>query len=206
MQLKFYMLKNICMPLFVYILFCGFAATPLHSQEANEKNNFSMYLGLGKVYYFNNMEIQLPNQSYVEQNSWGCSIKFMWESEHRLSVGLETGFYRLYTFYYNDKNNIYNELGSITTDYFPFFLNVNMRVIDNLSLGIGTGIVSLANFSVSDDWNYTLSLANYHALANYIFPIGKNKKWQLGAEVRYLWIGKTNDHDLTYQALFGYRF
>ncbi len=205
---------------YVLLYLLPFSVMPLFCNDLND-THFGIYAGIGKINYFDNMQVKnyIAKEVYVDKSNGGASLKFVWEPEHRISIGLETGFYRMYSFNYIDNlNEIYRYL-YVRADYIPLFLNVNMRIINNFSLGIGTSAIILMNatdavldaenrdyLSEIDIKSSTISMANYHVQANYIFPLGKNKKWQLGAEVRYLWIGKTNDHTLTYQALFGYRF
>ncbi len=211
---------------FLLLLFC---TMPLFAEKGLEMEdyNFSIYAGFGFSYYYDNMKINRYTATAVDQLSyWGFSGKAMWEPEHRLSVGLELGYYQLYE--YNDVDN--SKKRAIDTYCTPILLNINMRIIDNFSLGIGTGLVSLKNniaYLNDKDVEHTKgitdskiwSIANYSFSANYLLPMNKLlnmlnlenddnhiiKRSFIGLESQYLWIGKTNDNMLTLQILLGYR-
>jgi hypothetical protein len=65
-------------------------------QAAPEKyRKFAIYAGVGPSYFFNNL-VAFKND--VNAFNYAASFRVMWEPQHSfLSLGLESGYYRLYT-------------------------------------------------------------------------------------------------------------
>ncbi len=172
----------------------------LRSQSA-ERTYFGVYIGGGWLHYFNNMEIELGVPVDI-QNDHACfSGKIMWEPGRRLSVGLESGYYPMYKYSESD-----NSEHSAASNFVPILMNISMRVVDNFSVGLGTGMVILNNHieGVSNADSRVMSMSNFHIMASYNYPLSRN--WTVGGEARYMWIGKTNDYNMSIQALLGFRF
>jgi hypothetical protein len=57
--------------------------------------HFAIYAGVGPSYFFNNLTIA---KNYVNSFQYAFSARFMWEPRNSfLSLGFETGYYRLYS-------------------------------------------------------------------------------------------------------------
>src|SRR5450631_86986 len=57
--------------------------------------HFAIYAGVGPSYFFNNLTIA---KNYVNTFQYAISARFMWEPRNSfLSLGFETGYYRLYS-------------------------------------------------------------------------------------------------------------
>jgi len=57
--------------------------------------HFAVYAGVGPSYFFNNLTV---GQNYVSPFQYAFSARFMWEPRGSfVSLGFETGYYRLYT-------------------------------------------------------------------------------------------------------------
>jgi len=185
----------------VLSLFLSFAAS---SQPADsimvKRNHYSLAVGIGWVHYINSLEIGKDNATI---NSAGLSLKFFWEPEHRLSLGLETGFYRLYKV----KSKTYtDEAGQATMSAVPFLLNVRMRIIDHVYLSAGAGLAIMLNkvTGIGGQINSNiLSLSNYQFSGSYVYPLTKH--WQIGGEFKVLNFGKASDWMYTLQAICAVR-
>jgi hypothetical protein len=153
-----------------------------------KRNHYSFAIGLGWTHYINTLEI---GKDQAKINSPGLSLRFFWEPEHRLSLGLETGFYRLYKV----SSQTYTDLkGSVTMAAMPLMLTVRMRVVDHLYLSTGAGLAVMFNkvSGIDKQINSTiLSMSNYQFSASYIYPLSKH--WQLGGEFKFYNFGKTAD-------------
>src|SRR6516225_3822904 len=83
--------------LYTIILICCFSFTAMSqtitAQQA-KKHPFSIYAGFGPNIYFNNLVVA---KNHVNVFNYSFVGRFMWEPEHFLSLGLETGYYRLYS-------------------------------------------------------------------------------------------------------------
>jgi hypothetical protein len=63
--------------------------------ETEKYHKFAVYAGVGPSYFFNNL---LAFQNDVNSFNYAISARVMWEPEHSfLSLGFETGYYRIYT-------------------------------------------------------------------------------------------------------------
>lgn len=163
-------------------------------------NHYSLAIGLGWTHYINTLQI---GGDEAATNSLGLSMRFFWEPEHRLSLGLETGFYRLY----NVKSKTYTDLtGQATMSAVPLLLVVRMRVVDRFYLSAGAGLAAMFNKVIGIDNKVTstiISFSNYQFSASYIYPLTKH--WQVGGEFKFLNYGKTADWMYTLQAFCAVR-
>ena len=170
------------------------------SQQADsikvKKNHYSLALGVGWAHYINTLEIGKDNATI---NSAGLSLKFFWEPEHRLSLGLESGFYRLYKV----KSKTYTDLqGQASMSAIPLLLVVRMRIIDYFYLSAGAGLAVMFNKVTGIDnkvYSNSLSLSNYQFSGSYLYPMTKH--WQVGGEFKVLNFGMASDWMYTLQAV-----
>ena len=163
-------------------------------------NHYSLAVGTGWSHYINNLEYGDNN---IRQNFVGISFMFFWEPEHRLSMGLETGYYKLF-----------KVKGQITTDMtaevdrsvIPLLLKVRMRIVDNFYLGTGFGLaiihnnVSGGNVKINTK---TWSLSNYEVSGSYLYPFGKH--FRVGGELKAFNFGNLNDWMYSLQAVCAFR-
>lgn len=165
-----------------------------------KRNHYSLAIGLGWAHYLNTLEIG-GDQATI--NSLGLSMRFFWEPEHRLSLGLETGFYRLYKV----KSKTYTDVtGQATMSAVPLLLAVRMRVVDRFYLSAGAGLAAMFNkvIGIDNKINSTIiSFSNYQFSTSYIYPLSKH--WQVGGEFKFLNFGKTADWMYTLQVFCAVR-
>jgi hypothetical protein len=181
-----------------------FLAFPAFSQHADsvkvKRHHYSLAVGIGWAHYINSLEIGKDNATI---NSAGVSMKFFWEPEHRLSLGLETGFYRLYKV----KSKTYTDVaGQATMSAVPLLLNVRMRIVDHFYLSAGAGLAMMFNkvTGIGGQINSNfLSLSNYQFSGSYLYPFTKH--WQVGGEFKVLNFGKASDWMYTLQAVCAVR-
>jgi hypothetical protein len=180
-------MKKLIIYLFLLLLIAGSTFAQI-TEKPGKLNHYSFAMGLGWTHYINTLEIGKDNATI---NSPGLSLRFFWEPEHRLSLGLETGYYRLYKV----TNKSYSDLtGKVTMSAVPLMLTVRMRIIDRLYLSTGAGLaVMLNNVSGIDSEisSTILSMSNYQFSASYIRPL--TRKLQAGAEFKFYNFGKTAD-------------
>jgi putative flippase GtrA len=63
--------------------------------ETGPYHKFAVYAGVGPSYFFNNL---LTFKNQVNSLGYAFSARVMWEPQHSfLSLGIETGYFRLYT-------------------------------------------------------------------------------------------------------------
>lgn len=164
-------------------------------------NHYSLTIGTGWTHYIDNLEYGV---STIKKDFAGVSMKFFWEPEHRLSLGLETGYYRMF--------RVTNELVPDTTlkvdrDFVPLLLMVRMRIVDHFYLGAGFGLAMILNKAsgAGQEVNTKIwSLSNYQLSASYLYPLTRH--WQVGGEFKTFGVGKYNDWMYSLQALCAFRF
>ncbi|HNW72263.1 MAG TPA: hypothetical protein PKN44_01440 [Bacteroidales bacterium] len=177
------------------LLVCALQPAAFASKKDSTKaslNRYSLAIGAGWVHYINTLEI---GADMANINSAGLSLKFFWEPEHRLSLGLELGFYRLYA--------VKGEPGGkVTMSAVPLLLNVRMRIVDHFHLSAGAGLALMFNNITGGEEKISstiLSLSNYQFSASYIYPLDRH--WNVGGEFKFINFGKTADWLYTLQVV-----
>jgi hypothetical protein len=128
------------------------------------------------------------------------SGKLLWEPEYRLSIGVESGYYFIYSTNIKSENNS-DEYMTTNLNVIPLFLTLSMKVINHLEVNFATGWASLIYLIKTNDSyeNMTIgqlySMSDFSAGISYYFPI--NKSVDIGAEIKYLYIGKTDNMHLS---------
>src|SRR6266550_9613730 len=82
--------------IFTGILMCCslFQATAQDKNALEKDRHFTVYGGIGPSYYFNNLVV---GKQGVHELGYSVVGRFMWEPEYFLSLGFETGYFRLYS-------------------------------------------------------------------------------------------------------------
>lgn len=164
-------------------------------------NHYSLTFGTGWTHYINNLEYGDKN---IQQDFAGVSLKFFWEPEYRLSLGLETGYYRLFKV----KGQLTTDIsGEAVRSVIPLLLLVRMRIVDNVYLGTGLGLAMITNKTSGGNQKIltkTWSLSNYEVSASYIYPLSKH--WHVGGEFKFFNFGNLNDWMYSIQANCAVRF
>ena len=158
-------------------------------------NHYTLTIGAGWTHYINNLQMGGEN---LQKDFAGVSVKFFWEPEHRLSLGLESGYYKLF----RAKGQLTdNTLGQVDRSVIPLLFLIRMRIIENIHVGIGTGVSIIANKIAGGGQKVvteTLSLSNFELSGAYIHPL--NKHLLLGGEVKLFHFGNTEDTMYSIQA------
>ena len=172
------------------------------SQTTNDTYSLTTELGFGYSRYFTTMDC-----SALNKNGFSGTFRVMWNPEHLLSIGLETGYQKLYSI---DVNNLESEFG--TTDFtasmasVPIFIVFAMRLSPNIRLIGGSGMKLLFNSGnlFSDPLESNQISIGFNAGISYIYPI--NKSVSIGGETFYSYFSKIQDQTIAIQFLFIYNF
>ncbi len=151
-------------------------------------NHYSLTLGIGWSHYYDNLEYGDKN---ISQDFAGLSVKFFWEPEHRLSLGLESGYYHLFKVKYQLTNDASAE---VNRSVVPFLLLVRMRIVDHFYLGTGMGLAVINNKvsgGNSEILTKTWSLSNYEFSGSYVYPLKRHLN--VGGEFKVFNFGNLND-------------
>jgi Lipid A 3-O-deacylase (PagL) len=162
----------------------------------------SIVIASGISHYINTLQID-PSRTSIKQNFSCSSMRVMWEPEHRLSLGIEAGHYKVYEVRLTENNNINTASLSIT----PILFCVQMRVFRRFYVSAATGVSIhhadvniLGNQSSSQAWAFS----NLKFSAGYVYPI--TKSFGLGLQAQFLSENKTEDMIASVQAVVRYQF
>jgi hypothetical protein len=179
-------------------IFVCFAFVLFAQQKDSVKvhlNHYTLTIGAGWSHYIDNLDYGVQD---IKKNAVGVSFKFFWEPEYRLSLGLESGYYRLFKI--TDQVNPDTSVQIVRT-VVPLLLLVRMRIVDNFYLGAGMGIALITNKATGAGQEIvtkTTSLANFELSAAYIYPLTKH--WLVGGEVKAFHFANLEDWMYSIQA------
>jgi len=162
---------------------------------------YSISGGVGFVHYFNTLKI---GADAVDENSLGFTGRVMWEPEHRLALGFESGYY---TFYSASRKTSSGSTAQVSLAAVPILLTIRMHIYKNFFVSTGTGVTILTSeTSVFGNLaeNSQTSYATFQASALYLKPMGKHFK--IGGEFKFLNVAKTEDSVMAINALVAYQF
>lgn len=169
--------------------------------QQNEKTySISTELGAGYSRYFTTMDYDDLNQ-----NGFSGTVRVMWNPEHLLSLGLESGYQYLYSLDISDYDTefgITNVKASMYT--IPVFIVFAMKVLPNIKLTVGSGAYLLFNSgeAFGDELSSNQISIGAHLGASYTYPI--NNSMAIGGELLYSYFSKLQDQTVALQFLFVY--
>jgi hypothetical protein len=165
-----------------------------HCQSQVKSRSINLILGGGLGHFFNTFTNVLDEDVRNDRPSF-CG-KLLWQPEHRLSIGIESGYYNMYSTT-RIQTNIGAEKLTSRLKVVPIFLSLSMRVVNHLNINFGTGLADMiytlnaAKTKSEKVVGTTYSMSNYTTGFTYSYPLGK--KFRLGAEFKYLYLRKTDD-------------
>jgi hypothetical protein len=165
-----------------------------------------LILGGGYGHYFNTFTNVLDEDVKVNRPSF--SVRLVWQPEHKLRLGIESGLTYMYS---TTRIQVDGNAEKLTANLkvIPIFLSLSMAVIKRFELNFGTGWTSMVytiRINKSDKNKVTgssFSMSNFSAGCSYYIPL--SKKIDLGTEVKYLYIGKTDDYHVSGLITFSYK-
>jgi hypothetical protein len=179
---------------FILLILLILSALFSHGQGSEKSRSIRLELGGGLGHYFNTFTNVLDED--VKNNRPSFCGKILWQPEYRLSLGIESGYYFMYS-----TTRIQTDIGAekLTSrlKVVPLFLSLSMRVVNHLNINFGTGLADMiytlnAAKTKSDKVvGTTYSMSNYTTGFTYSYQLGK--KISLGAEFKYLYLRKTDD-------------
>ena len=119
-------------------------ASLVYSALAFSQNDHTMYsltseIGAGYSRYFTTLDYKDLNK-----NGFSGTLRIMWNPEHLLSVGLETGYQYLYSV---DVSNYETDFGSTNFSAsmytVPIFIVFAMKITSNIKINGGSGMYLL---------------------------------------------------------------
>ena len=185
----------------IFICFC---AANLFAQTENipskKRDKFSLYAGVGPNIYFNNLVLA---KKYVNENNYSIAGRFMWEPEHLLSLGVESGYYRMYTVDFGGQSDV-----SISNSAIPIHLVVCMKFLKTFYFNFASGqsilLNKVSNYKNSEINTSVLSLGDFAGSIGY-----RNQfidRISLGGEIKYFYSSKLVDKNIALLFMAGYNF
>jgi len=107
------------------------------SSTAEKRDKFAVYAGIGPNYYFNNLILA---KDFVNPVNYSIAGRIMWEPEHLLSLGIETGYYRLYTVSFPEQPEI-----EISNSAIPIHVVISMKILKKFYVNFSSGQTILKN-------------------------------------------------------------
>jgi hypothetical protein len=142
----------------------------------------------------------------INKNGFTGSLRLMWQPEHLLSIGLESGYNTLYTY---EQEHIDTEFG--TTDAtsslssIPIFFVITMQIYNDISITGGWGTAFLkTSFDSFDLHSGSTQVSTCYFVAPE-YEMNLNDELSLGAELRWYYIQKIEDGTLSMQISVNYR-
>ena len=193
--------KNIIF-LFSAIVFCSTPIQINYAQQQELSYSVNAYFSLGYGKFLSELDYDKLNKS-----GFSGTIIIMWEPEHLLSIGIESGYLQLYNLDNQQVGEPPNTFGITSSlNAVPIIAVFSMKIIDNFKLSGGSGMFIL--YSRVDAINNPvissqLSTGSYIA-ANYLHPL--SDLIALGGEIKFYYINKIEDGELTLQISLQYKF
>jgi len=189
----------------VAFLICFFSIDTI-AQNANtlkqKKHRFAVYGGFGPNYYFNNLVI---GKNQVNEFNYSFAGRFMWEPEHFLSLGIESGYYRLYTLKASSPTD---GTAHIINSAVPIQVVISMRFLDNFYCNFSMGQTILFNHATSSNYGdfsaTSWSFADIGAALGYRYYV--SKRISVSAEAKFFYSTHLDDKNLALVFMAGYKF
>jgi len=148
-------------------LISGHSLAQTEQKPSAKYRHFAIYGGIGPSYFFNNL---VTGKNYVKSFQYAFSARFMWEPRNSiLSLGFETGYYRLYSVDAPPPINA-NIVNTSVPLLFVVSMKFSPKIYADWSMGqsLQYNNVSVPN-NPHDFNNHILSLSDFSATVGYRF-------------------------------------
>ena len=146
------------------------------------------------------------NLNGLNKNGFASTIRVMWQPEHLLRIGIESGYYFLYNYEENITDPDFGETdvkGSLAA--VPIIIDFAMQIapLFEIYLGIGPTLLITSFDSYGHETSSTQISTSYLIAITYAYPISDRSF--LSAEVKGHHINKIEDSTLSFQLSYTYR-
>jgi hypothetical protein len=182
------------------------ASSLVHARAGTPDTTYALTLFAGGGFTRNVSHFDVEPDG-LQRSGFTGMLRLQWTPEHLLRVGLETGYHYVYGV---ETPSFTNEFG--TTDaksalaVLPILIVLSMPIIDGLEIwgGAGAGFLS----STVEFFGETTVASSYspylYGAVSYMVPIAAN--WQAGGEVRYVYLDRYLDHNISLQLMVSWKF
>jgi hypothetical protein len=186
----------------LYIIIALLTSSTLFAQEtAPEKPYYvKTYLGAGYNHFLTNMKYE-----GLIKHGFNSTLSIMWQPEHLLSIGLESGYYYIYSYNSGTQLTTFGlTKSSATLAVIPIFVKFSMKMGHGFKLSAGYGSYILDSFAKSfdEEVNSTEISTGLMSAVSYMKPISRN--FDFGVELKFNSINKIDDYAIALQIVLGY--
>ena len=173
-----------------------------YSQIDDSEYAITAYINAGYSRFISELDYNDLNK-----NGFSGTIRLMWEPEHLLSIGIESGYLQLYDI--STQLTIQDTItfnGSSELTAVPILAVYSMELFKNFKLSFGSGMFLLTSKvdALGNPVNSNQVSTGVLGSASYYYPLSRSIS--LGGEIKYYLINKIEDGDLTLQFSLQYRF
>lgn len=182
--------------LLVFLFFVQLAS----AQQMKRVSGISIYATAGPNYYLNNFK---EFRKRVNTVNYNLSVRVMWEPAYRVSIGLKTGYYKLYTVSFTGaKANANFDLTAI-----PIQLLVKTKISQHFYAFYGMGpSVCLNTMQASNGEAIHASFTSFADMSTgFGYSKSINKKLSLGGEFEYFHSSKSAENIISLEFVVGWR-
>ena len=173
-----------------------------YSQTDDPEYAVTTYINAGYSRFISELDFKDLNK-----NGFTGTIRIMWEPEHLLSIGIESGYLQLYDI--STQLTIQDTItfnGSSELTAVPILAVFSMELFENFKISVGSGMFLLTSKvdALGNPVNSNQVSTGVLGSASYYYPISHTIS--LGGEIKYYLINKIEDGSLNFQFSFQYRF
>lgn len=171
------------------------------AQETDDFYYLNTYAGAGYGFFLTDLETE-----GLSSNGFNGYLRIMWQPEHLLRIGIETGFIQFYSMSQSNVNTIAGDT-DITAKLtgIPIIFVYSMEIIESLEISAGAGTYLLYSTADSHGNKVTsseISIGHMVSLTN-LKEIQSNIK--IGGEVKWNYVNKIRDGNLSTQLVLKYQ-
>lgn len=173
-----------------------------YSQADDSDYAVTAYINAGYSRFISELDFKDLNK-----NGFTGTIRIMWEPEHLLSIGIESGYLQLYDI--STQLTIQDTItfnGSSELTAVPILAVFSMELFENFKISVGSGMFLLTSKvdALGNPVNSNQVSTGVLGSASYYYPLSHTIS--LGGEIKYYLINKIEDGSLNFQFSFQYRF
>jgi hypothetical protein len=173
-----------------------------YSQSDDSEYAVTAYINAGYSRFISELDFEDLNK-----NGFSGTIRLMWEPEHLLSIGIESGYLHLYDI--NTQVTYQDTItfnGSSELTAVPILTVFSMELFENFKISVGSGMFLLTSKvdALGNPVNSNQVSTGVLGAASYYYPLSHTIS--LGGEIKYYLINKIEDGSLNFQFSLQYRF
>ncbi len=172
-----------------------------NAQGSDNPYKLNTFLGLGYNRFVSDLE-----HDGLNKNGFNGTVRFMWQPEHLLRIGLESGYIRLYSV---DIKNLDTEFGEtdLAADLtaVPILIVYAMEITKYIDISAGAGGYLL--YSTVDSHGNKVESSEFSTgfMVSLSYLTGINHNINIGGEIKWDYINKISDGSILFQFVFKYK-